>query len=111
MSPLPSQLPHPEQESTLFDDEPWADAPVHMAYGTNVRLGFNVYLKLIETIFDICLVSIESPILVGLNVSFYNATHPLNPQLGNGIRGPGTGKEIHVGEDCGLAAVPSSCQV
>ena len=42
---MPSQLPDPEQDSTLFDDEPWVDAPVHMDNGTNVHLGFNVYLN------------------------------------------------------------------
>lgn len=99
-SPMPSQLPDPEQDAALFEDEPWVEAPIHMDYGTNVRLGSNVYLNQNCTIIDTCLVSIGSRTLVAPNVSFYSGAHPLDPQLRNGTRGPETGKEIHVGEDC-----------
>lgn len=99
-SPLPVQLADPEQDAALFDDEPWVEAPIHMDYGTNVRLGSNVYLNNNCTIIDTCLVSIGSRTLVAPNVSFYSGTHPLDPQLRNGTRGPETGKEIHVAEDC-----------
>ena len=99
-SPLPVQLADPEQDAALFDDDPWIEAPIYMDYGTNVRLGSNVYLNNNCTIIDTCLVSIGSRTLVAPNVSFYSGTHPLDPQLRNGTRGPETGKEIHVGEDC-----------
>lgn len=99
MSPMPSQLQDPEQDNALFEDEPWVDAPIHVDFGTNVRLGSNVYLGHNCTILDTCLVSVGSRTLVGPNVSFYSATHPLDPQLRNGTRGPETGKEIHVGEE------------
>lgn len=99
-SPMPSQLADPEQDAALFDHDPWVEAPVHMDYGTNVRLGANVYLNSNCTIIDTCLVSIGSRTLVAPNVSFYSGRHPLDPQLRNGTRGPETGKEIYVGEDC-----------
>lgn len=99
-SPIPAQLADPEEDAALFDDEPWVEAPIHIDYGTNVRLGSNVYLNNNCTIIDTCLVSIGSRTLVAPNVSFYSGTHPLDPQLRNGTRGPETGKEIHVGEDC-----------
>lgn len=37
---------------------------------------------------------------MGPNVSLYSGTHPLDPALRNGTRGPEAGKEIHIGEDC-----------
>ena len=33
-------------------------------------------------------------------MSFYSATHPLDPVIRNGTRGPELGKPITVGEDC-----------
>ena len=99
-SPLPGQLADAEQDAALFDDDPWVEAPLHVDYGTNVRLGSNVYINSNCTIIDTCLVSIGSRTLVAPNVSFFSGTHPLDPQLRNGTRGPETGKEIHVEEDC-----------
>ena len=37
---------------------------------------------------------------MGPNVSFYAATHPIDPGLRAGTKGPELGKEISVGEDC-----------
>jgi len=31
---------------------------------------------------------------------FYSGTHPVDPAVRNGTKGPEYGKEIHVGEDC-----------
>jgi len=36
-------------------------------------------------------------------VSFYSGTHPLDPAVRDGTRGPELGKEIHIGEDCWIA--------
>ncbi len=52
------------------------------------------------TILDTCRVTIGARTLIGPNVSFYAATHPLDPGLRDGTRGPEMGKEITVGEDC-----------
>lgn len=38
--------------------------------------------------------------MVGPNVSFFSATHPLDPVVRKGTQGPELGKEIHIGDDC-----------
>ena len=98
--PLPPPLSDAEQDAALFDDEPWVDLPIRIDYGTNVRLGTNVYINVNCTILDTCLVTIGSRTLIGPNVSFFSGTHPLDPELRNGTKGPELGKEIHVEEDC-----------
>lgn len=40
--------------------------------------------------------------LLGPNVSLYAGTHPLDPEVRNGTKGPEGGKEIHIEEDCWL---------
>lgn len=40
--------------------------------------------------------------MVGPNCSFYSGTHPLDPTVRNGTRGPESGKPITIGEDCWL---------
>lgn len=71
-----------------------------MDYGKNVRLGQNVYFNFGCTFVDVRIVSIGSRTMVGPNVSFYTGSHPLDPKIRNGTRGPEYGKEIHIGEDC-----------
>jgi acetyltransferase-like isoleucine patch superfamily enzyme len=41
--------------------------------------------------------------MVGPNVNFYSASHPLDPEVRNGLEGPELGKEIHIGEDVWIA--------
>jgi acetyltransferase-like isoleucine patch superfamily enzyme len=71
-----------------------------MDYGYNVKLGKNVYINFNSCFLDTCVISIGDRTLVGPNVHFYTASHPLDPVVRNGTRGPELGKEIHVGEDC-----------
>lgn len=71
-----------------------------MDYGFNVRLGKNVFINFHAVFLDTCLISIGSRTLVGPNVSFFSGTHPLDPTIRQGTRGPELGKEIHIGEDC-----------
>ncbi|KAI9815518.1 MAG: hypothetical protein M1827_002652 [Pycnora praestabilis] len=97
--PLPPPASSEEEDDALFAEEPWVEPPVHIDFGTNVILGQNVFMNFNCTILDTCLVSIGSRTLMGPNVSFYSATHPLDPELRNGTKGPELGKEIHVGED------------
>ena len=59
-----------------------------------------VYINFNCTILDTCVVSIGTRTLIGPNVSFFSATHPLDPALRDGTEGPEGGKEIHVEEDC-----------
>lgn len=71
-----------------------------MDYGYNVKLGKNVFVNFNATFLDTCLITIGSRTLVGPNCSFFSATHPLDPVVRNGTKGPELGAEIHIGEDC-----------
>lgn len=53
-----------------------------------------------STFVDTCPVRIGARTLIGPNCSFYSGTHPLDPELRNGLVGPESGKEINVGDDC-----------
>ncbi|KKY23269.1 putative acetyltransferase [Diplodia seriata] len=101
-TPLPPPAPTPEADDALFEDEPWVAGPIHIDYGYNVKLGQNVFINFNCTILDTCLVTIGSRTLFGPNVSLYSGTHPLDPLVRNGTKGPELGGEIHIGEDCWL---------
>ncbi|KAH7408519.1 maltose O-acetyltransferase-like protein [Phaeosphaeria sp. MPI-PUGE-AT-0046c] len=97
---LPPQASTPDEDDKLFEEDPWVEPPLAMDYGYNVKLGKNVFINFNSVFLDTCLITIGDRTLVGPNVSFYSATHPLDPVLRNGTKGPELGKEIHVGEDC-----------
>lgn len=71
-----------------------------MDYGHNVRLGANVYVNANSTWIDTCTIAVGARTLIGPNCSFFSGTHPLDPAVRNGTRGPELGKPIVVGEDC-----------
>lgn len=89
-----------DEDAKLFENDPWVEPPVIMDYGYNVHLGNNVFINFNAVFLDTCLTTVGSHTLVGPNVHFYSATHPLDPAVRNGTRGPEMGKEIHIGEDC-----------
>jgi acetyltransferase-like isoleucine patch superfamily enzyme len=93
--PLPADAPE-----EVLDNAPWVEPPFHTDYGTNLRIGDNVFINFNCTITDPCVVRIGSRTLIGPNVSVHSATHPLDPELRNGTKGPECGKEITIGEDC-----------
>ena len=99
-TPLPPPAPTTEEDAKRFEAEPWINPPVTMDYGYNVRLGKHVFINFHAVFLDTCLTTIGARTLVGPNVNFYSATHPLDPAVRNGTRGPEMGKEIHIGEDC-----------
>lgn len=101
--PLPAPRDNPADDEAALEDEPWIDGPVRIDYGVNVKLGIGVYINSGFTAIDTCVISIGSRTLLGPNVSLFSGTHPLDPALRNGIKGPESGKEIHIGEDCWLA--------
>ena len=71
-----------------------------MDYGYNVKCGKDVYFNFGCTFVDSRMITFGSRTLVGPNVSFYAGTHPLDPVIRNGTKGPESAKEIHIGEDC-----------
>ncbi|TKA81284.1 hypothetical protein B0A55_02851 [Friedmanniomyces simplex] len=101
-TPLPTQAPTPEADEDLFAEDAWVEPPIHIDYGTNVKLGKNVFINFNCTIVDTCLVSIGDRTLFAPNISLYSGTHPLDPEVRNGTQGPEMGAEIHIEEDCWL---------
>ncbi|KAI5816251.1 maltose O-acetyltransferase-like protein [Pyronema omphalodes] len=79
------------------DSQPWIEPPFRCDYGYNISLGLNSFINFGCTILDTCKVTIGARTLVGPNVSFYAATHPLDAEVRRGTEGPEMGKEIIVG--------------
>ena len=101
-TPLPPQAATEEEDEELFAEDPWVEPPIRVDYGTNVELGQNVFINFNATILDTCKVTIGARTLLASNVSLFSGTHPLDPKVRNGTKGPETGAEIHIEEDCWL---------
>jgi acetyltransferase-like isoleucine patch superfamily enzyme len=99
-TPLPSELSDSQQDDALFENDPWVELPIHMEYGTNLDFGSGVYLNSNCSFSDVCRITIGDRTLIGPNTSFMAATHPLDPEIRKGTKGPEYGKPIHVGDDC-----------
>lgn len=99
-TPLPPSASTAEADEALFEEDPWVHAPVHIDYGTNCQVGAGVFINFNCTILDTCLVTIGARTLIGPNVSLFSGTHPLDPVLRNGTKGPELGFPITIGEDC-----------
>lgn len=79
--------------------QPPAPNPIGL---TCYRLGSNVFVNQNSTWIDTCKITIGARTLIGPNCAFYTATHPLDPSIRNGTRGPEAGKPITIAEDCWL---------
>ncbi|KAK9236700.1 trimeric LpxA-like protein [Lipomyces kononenkoae] len=99
-TPLPPALHDAVADEAQFDEEPLVEGPVYMDYGTQVKLGNGVFINAYSTWIDTCTITVGARTLFGPHVSLYSGTHPLDPEIRNGTKGPETGKEIHIGEDC-----------
>lgn len=99
-TPLPPELPDAAADEAQFDDDPVVEGNIYMDYGTQVKLGKGVYINSYSTWIDTCTISIGARTMFGPNVSLYSGVHPVEPEIRNGIKGPESGKEIHIGEDC-----------
>jgi acetyltransferase-like isoleucine patch superfamily enzyme len=99
-TPLPPRAATEAEDEDLFASDAWVEPPVRIDYGTNVKLGQNVFINFNCTIADTCLVTIGARTLFGPNVSLFSAAHPLDPDVRNGTQGPEWGGEIHIEEDC-----------
>lgn len=99
-TPLPSEQLDPEQDEALFEEDPWVEPPVQLEYGTNIQFGSNVYLNFNCALLDVGKITIGDRTLVGPNTSFMTPSHPLDPEIRKGTKGPEHAKPIHVGDDC-----------
>ena len=106
---FPPLLPNEDLDAAQFEDDPWVESPIRVDYGTNLRLGNNVYINFNCTILDSSLVTIGSRTLLASNVSLYSATHPLDPTIRNGTKGPELGKDIRIGSDCFIGGSVTIC--
>lgn len=99
ITPLAAPAASPEDDEKLLETEPWIQSPIHIDYGTNVKVDSGVFINFNCTILDTCLVTIGARTLIGPNVSLYSGTHPEDPILRNGTNGPELGRPIIIGED------------
>lgn len=99
---MPAPAATEAEDDELFAEDAWVETPVVVDYGTNVKLGQNVFINFNCTILDTCKVTIGARTLLASNVSLFSGTHPLDPAVRNGTKGPESGAEIHIGEDCWL---------
>lgn len=53
-----------------------------------------------STWIDTCTIEVGARTLIGPNCSFYSGSHPLDPSVRNGLKGPEDGKPIKIGDDC-----------
>lgn len=99
-SPLPPPDNDPDKDAEILDYIPWVHAPIHVDYGTNLKVGEGVFINFNCTFLDTCTITIGARTLLGPNVSLFSGTHPLDPLVRKGTQGPELGKEITIGEDC-----------
>lgn len=75
----------------------WIEPPFSCDYGYNISLGNHVFFNFNCVILDVVPVTIGDRTLVGPNVQFYPATHPIDSKTRGELWE--FGKEIHVGSD------------
>ncbi len=75
----------------------WLQPPFYCDYGTNIKLGKNVFFNFNCVVLDVALVTIGSRTLFGPNVQIYTATHPINyKERASGLE---YAKSISIGND------------
>ncbi|WP_192349676.1 sugar O-acetyltransferase [Algoriphagus sp. Y33] len=57
----------------------WVEPPFYCDYGSNIEVGDDVFFNFNCVVLDVCKVTLGDRVLVGPNVQFYPATHPLDP--------------------------------
>ena len=97
---MPSELPDTVADAAQFANDPHVQSPVYMDYGTQVKIGRGTFVNAYSTWIDTCDIHVGERVLFGPHVSLYSGTHPLDPELRDGLNGPESGKEIHIGDDC-----------
>ncbi|KIW02035.1 uncharacterized protein PV09_06538 [Verruconis gallopava] len=99
-SPLPPPHEDAEKDAELLEHVPWVHPPVHVDYGTNLKVGEGVFINFNCTFLDTCTITVGARTLLGPNVSLFSGTHPLDPAVRRGTAGPELGRPITIGEDC-----------
>ncbi|GAA6007410.1 sugar O-acetyltransferase [Rhodotorula paludigena] len=95
----PAKATKAEDEAQLYD-YPWCEPPLRVDYCNRISFGMNVFCNFNFTVLNTTQVTIGSRVLFGPNVSLFSGTHPLDPAIRNGTRGPEMGGRITIGDDC-----------
>ncbi|KAI9911168.1 hypothetical protein PsorP6_009911 [Peronosclerospora sorghi] len=77
--------------------ECFIEMPFRCDYGSNIRLGDNVYMNFNCVLLDVCEISIGNRVMFAPNVQLYTATHPLGPKAR--ASGYELGKPITIEDD------------
>lgn len=81
--------------------------PFHCDYGSNIRLGQQVYMNVNCVILDVVEVVIGDRVLLGPGVQIYAATHPLD--LETRRSGLEFGKPVSIGDDAWIGGGAIIC--
>ncbi|KAG6610776.1 Maltose O-acetyltransferase [Phytophthora cinnamomi] len=77
--------------------ECFIEMPFRCDYGSNIRLGDNVYMNFNCVLLDVCEITIGDRVMFAPNVQLYTATHPLGPKAR--ASGYELGKPITIEDD------------
>ncbi|KAJ5197104.1 hypothetical protein N7449_007583 [Penicillium cf. viridicatum] len=98
--PMPPLNPVPKEDEALFEEtDPFVDGPISVDHGLNFKVGKDAFLDSNLRVLDTCLITIGERVLVGPDVCLYGATHPMDPAVRQGLKGPECGKEVHIEDD------------
>ncbi len=75
----------------------YVETPVTLDYGCHISVGERFYANFNWTVLDTCPVTIGDNAMLGPNVQFYTALHPLDAQ--ERISGPEYGAPITIGDN------------
>ncbi|MGB5140357.1 MAG: sugar O-acetyltransferase [Trichococcus flocculiformis] len=75
----------------------YMEPSLSLDYGSNIFVGENFYANFNCTILDTCPVTFGNNVMIAPNVSFYTATHPIDPVERNS--GTEYGKPITIGDN------------
>lgn len=75
----------------------YVETPVTLDYGCNIHVGDHFYANFNWTVLDTCPVTIGDHAMLGPNVQFYTALHPL--KAADRIAGPEYGAPITIGDN------------
>ena len=75
----------------------WIEPPFYCDYGSNIKLGNNVFMNFNCIILDVMEVKMGNNVMLAPNVQIYTATHPLEAKSRNS--GKEFAKPISIGND------------
>ena len=85
----------------------WLQPPFYCDYGSNIKVGHNVFFNFNCVVLDVAQVMIGSRTLLGPNVQVYTATHPINhKERASGLE---YAKPIFIGDDVWIGGSAVIC--